>query len=85
MINFNEEGFMLSKKHIENGKRALIVAICMYAFFLIMLFIFRSYKKKHKLYNNIFNTKRSSPKYMQLPANYLSGTDEIEQYELSKM
>ncbi|CRG95334.1 conserved Plasmodium protein, unknown function [Plasmodium gallinaceum] len=85
MINLNEESLLLSKKHRENGKKALVAAIFLYAIFLLLLFTYKSYKNKRKLYNNFFVKKRNTPKYVQLTSTYLSGSDEYEHYELNKI
>ncbi|SCP04280.1 conserved Plasmodium protein, unknown function [Plasmodium ovale] len=85
MINLNEESLVLSKAHRENGKKALIVAILLYAVFLIFLFAYKAYKNKRKLYNNFFMKRRNTPKYVQLTSTYFSTSDECEQYELSKI
>ncbi|GAW80713.1 hypothetical protein, conserved [Plasmodium gonderi] len=84
MINLNEE-ILLNQTHRENGKKALIVAILFYAGFLILLFTYKAYKSKRKLYNNFFMKKRNAPRYVQLSSTYFSSTDEYEQYELSKI
>ncbi|SBT79365.1 conserved Plasmodium protein, unknown function [Plasmodium malariae] len=85
MINLNEESLLLSKAHRENGKKALVAAILLYAVFLVLLFIYRAYKNKRKLYNNFFMKNRNAPKYVQLSSTYFSASDDYEQYELSKI
>ncbi|CAA15614.1 hypothetical protein PFAG_00420 [Plasmodium falciparum Santa Lucia] len=85
MINLNEESLELSQAHRENGKKALVVAIILYVIFLVLLFIYKAYKNKRKLYTNFFMKKRNAPKYVQLASTYLSASDEYEQYELNKI
>lgn len=85
MLTLSEEGLMLNKKQQENGKRALVVAIVVYAFFLFLLFSYKAYRNKRALYTNYFMPRRNVPQYVQLYGTNLSTVDEIEQYELRKM
>ncbi|CDU16491.1 hypothetical protein YYC_03421 [Plasmodium yoelii 17X] len=85
MLTFNEESIEISKVHKENGKKPLIVSILLYAVILLLLFAYKAYKSKRKLYNKYFFKKKDSPKYVQLPSTYYSSNDECEQYELNKI
>ncbi|VWU53138.1 conserved protein, unknown function [Hepatocystis sp. ex Piliocolobus tephrosceles] len=85
MININTTSLDLTNEHRENGKKALLTTIIFYALFIIFLFIYKGYRKKRKLCNNLFMKKRNSPKYVQLQSTYYSTSDEYEQYELNKI
>lgn len=85
MLTSSEDGLMLTKKQQENGKRALVVAIIVYTFFLFLLFSYKAYLSKHKLYSSYFMARRNAPQYVQLTGTNLSTVDEVEQYELHKM